>query len=280
VWHLVAAVLVVAACVAIASEAWADLIHMGWRDEESSHVLLVPLAVIWLVWIRRGRLRLCQPEGRVVGTLFLGLGWFLWSVGYRYQIESFWHAGAVVLAMGGLLSVVGKDVFFHFLPAFAVLVFLVPVPGTGRQVLSLPLQRMTADITQRVAEVLGMAVDRQANLLRVNGRDVAVVEACNGMRMVFTLLFACYVFAFVTPLRPSVRFLVLVLSPVVAISCNVIRLVPTIWMFGHTTESMAKTFHEIAGWAMLVFAFCVLLSVVRVLRWAMVPVTCFPLATR
>jgi exosortase len=212
----------------------------------------------------------------MLGTAILGAGWLVWSVGYRYQIESFWHGGAVLMAAGGLLSVLGKDVFFKFLPAFAVLVFLVPIPGTGRLVLAVPMQRLTADITQHVAETLGMAVERQGNLLNVNGQDIAVVEACNGMRMVFTLLFSCYVFAFVTPLRTYVRVLILAASPAVAIACNVLRLVPTIWMFGHASAQAANVFHEFAGWAMLIIAFSALLSVVRLLQWAMLPVTFIP----
>ncbi len=279
-WHLLAALLVVAFCIAITSEAWLDLMLWGWRDEESSHILLVPLAVMWLCWIRRGRFRRCEPTGRLIGTLFLGFGWFFWSVGYRYQIESFWHGGAILFAVGGLLSVLGKDVFFHFLPAFAVLLFMIPIPGTGRQLIALPMQHLTADITQHVGEVLGMDVQRQGNLLNVNGKDIAIIEACNGMRMVFTLLFACYVFAFVTPIRGYVRFLILIASPLVAVACNVIRLLPTIWVFGHESLERAEAFHEFAGWAMLIIAFGALLGVVRVLRWASVPVTHFPLATR
>ena len=84
----------------------------------------------------------------------------------------------------------------------------------------------------RVSEVIGLDVIRNGNLLTVNGMDVAVVEACNGMRMVFTLFLASYVFAFVTPLRGYVRFLILAACPLTAVICNVIRLVPTVWMFG------------------------------------------------
>ena len=108
--------------------------------------------------------------------------------------------------------------------------------------------------------------------------EVAIAEACNGMRMVFTLFLACYVFAFVTPLRGYVRAIILLASPVTAIVCNVIRLVPTIWVFGHTTPERAEVFHDISGWVMLIVAFLGLTSIVRLLRWAMVPVSPFTLA--
>src|SRR5260221_14391452 len=63
VWHLLGVFGIVTACVFVTSTAWADLLRIGWHDEESSHVMLVPLVVGWLVWVRRGRLRQCKPGG-------------------------------------------------------------------------------------------------------------------------------------------------------------------------------------------------------------------------
>lgn len=277
-WHVYAALAMVTACVVIAGNAWADLSTIGWKDEESSHVLLVPLVVAWLVWVRRGRLRSCEPGRRMIGTFLVAIGWFMWSFGYRHQVQSSWHLGAVILAVGGLLTALGRDVLVKFFPAFVALIFLVPVPATGRQLIALPLQHAIAQVTQNVGEVLGMEVIRQGNLLMINGHEVAIAEACNGMRMVFTLFLACYVFAFVTPLRGYVRALVLAASPLVAIIANVIRLVPTVWMFGHASPKVAEEFHTLSGWVMLVVAFLGLMGIVKVLRWAMVPVAQFTLA--
>lgn len=253
-------------CVYATSEAWRDLWTIGVNDEESSHVWLVPVMVIWLVWSRR-RAYQVRSGGRMPGALVLVAGWALWRMGYDRQIQYFWHAGAVLMAVGCVFVGMGSSLCRAFWPALLALTFLVPIPHTGRQLFALPLQRLTAEITQVVAETLGMDVMRRSNLLSVNNVDVAVVEACNGMRMVFTLLLSCYVFVFVTPLRPYVRITLLILSPVVAVVCNVLRLVPTVWMFGHASPGVAKQFHDLSGWAMLILAFLGLQAVVRLLRW-------------
>jgi exosortase len=276
--HLWAALGAAALCMLVAGNAWADLLSIAWRDEESSHALLVPVMAAWLVWVRRGRIRRCTPAGRLIGTLCLATGWALWSIGYRYQIQSFWHGGAVVMTIGGVLTVLGVDAFLSFLPVFCVMVFLVPVPATVRHWIAVPLQQFTAQMTQGVAEVIGIGVERRGSLLMINGKEVAIAEACNGMRMVFTLFMACYVFAFVTPLHGYVRFLVLATSPLVAVVCNVARLVPTVWMYGHMSPSAAEVFHDASGWAMLLIAFVGLMGIVKLLRWAMIPVTPFALA--
>jgi exosortase/archaeosortase family protein len=125
---------------------------------------------------------------------------------------------------------------------------------------------------------MGVPVDRSGNLLSINGIDVTIAEACNGMRMVFALFLACYAFAFGTPLRWYARLIILVGSPLSAILCNVIRLVPTLWFFGHASLHWATTFHDISGWIMLPIAFLMLLSIVGLLKWALIPITPHPLA--
>lgn len=277
-WHLWAAVGLAALAALIFWDVWADIYRLSWGDEEASHVLLVPIAVAWIAWVRRGRLRQCRPTGRLVGTLLIAAGWFLGSYGYRNDVQSFWHGGAVIVVMGCLLTVLGKDIFFKFLPAFAVLAFLLPVPSTARQQIAIPMQKWTAQLTQSASELLWMDIDRRGNLLNVNGQDIAIVEACNGMRMVFTLFLACYVFAFTTPLRGYVRALILVASPFIAIAANVIRLIPTVWMYGHTSAEAAATFHDVGGWVMLVVAFLALTGITKLLRWALVPVSPLTLA--
>jgi exosortase len=217
----------------IASESLRDLLSLGFNDPESSQVLLAPVVIAWLVWVRRGRIARCSLRGRWTGVFIIAAGWLLWSQGYHYQIQSFWHFGAILLLAGSLLVLLGADALWNFLPAWGALIFLVPIPGRVHLQVAVPLERITAIMTQSLAEVLGINASRSGNQLTVNGIDVCIVEACNGLRMVFSLFMACYVFAFVRPLRPWVRFVVLAAGPVVAIVCNVIRLVPTVWMFGN-----------------------------------------------
>jgi exosortase len=197
----------------------------------------------------------------------LGLGWLLHTFGNRHLMQTAWHGGTLLLAVGALVTVVGSQVMWRLWPAFVALIFLLPVPATGRHLVAYPLQTVTAHATQACAEVLGMSVERTGNLLSINGTNVAIAEACNGMRMVFTLLLVCYTFAFTTPLPGYVRALVLILSPVMAVACNVIRLVPTIYVFGHASEEKAHMFHDAAGWVMLVVGYLLLMGIVRLVRW-------------
>ena len=276
--HAALAVGFALAGVLLTFEAWADLVRIALKDEEASHALLVPIVVAWLVWVRRGRLRHCRPVGQWVGPVITLFGAGIYLLGEARLIESFWHGGAILVAAGCFLTVAGKQVLRAFLPVLFVLMFLVPVPGRIRQQMAIPLQRTTARMTQGACDVAGISIDRTGNLLRINGVDVAVAEACNGMRMTFALVLVSYAFAFTTPLHGYVRVLLVVLSPLSAVLCNVIRLVPTVWVFGNFPAEVAEQFHDLSGWVMLFVGFLLLMMVIRLLRWFAVPVTPFSLA--
>jgi exosortase len=144
-----------------------------------------------------------------------------------------------------------------------------------RQEVAIPLQALTARVTHGVLETIGVGSEVSGNVLRINGVDVAIAEACNGMRMVFALVLVSFAFAFGTPLRHRVRVLVLLASPISAIVCNVLRLVPTVWVYGTGAEELGDFLHDIGGWLMLPASFLALVGALRLLRWAQVPVTRF-----
>jgi len=270
-WQVLGGLALAAVAMEVVSDAWSDMLRIAWHDEESSQVLLVPFVVGWLVWIRRGRLASCRRRGTWVGPLLVGVGWLISTIGYHHAIQSFWHGGAVLVAVGCFLSVTGRDVLRRFLPAFIVLLFLVPVPGMARQQIAIPLQTASAHLAQIGFEILGYEVARSGNVLNINGVDVAVAEACNGMRMVFALVLVSFAFAFGTTMGSSARLLIIALSPLVAIACNVLRLIPTVWIYGNYPQSVASLFHDISGWLMLPIAFLVLLAVTRIARWVIAP---------
>ena len=278
VWRLIAAISLALAGVLVTSDAWLDILHIARRDEESSHVFLVPLVIAGLVWVRRRRVRHVSVKGLWIGPILVVLGWAGYVIGDAQLWQSVWHAGAITVAVGCFLTLLGAPLLRAMFPAFLVLVFLIPVPGRVRQRIAIPMQEATARVTESIFEIADMPVTRSGNLLRINGVEVAIAEACNGLRMVFALVLVCYAFAFGLPLRPYARLLLLAASPLAAILCNVVRLVPTVYVYGNYSSRIADRFHEFAGWVMLFVAFMILLGLLRLLRWALIPVYRFTLA--
>ncbi|MEM7228442.1 MAG: exosortase/archaeosortase family protein [Planctomycetota bacterium] len=257
-----------------------DIITIGQNDQEQSHIFLAPLVALYLTWLRRSRLKSLMVQPSILGPLVVLVGWAISWWGFRSGAQIAWHGGAVMTVIGALLSMTGSAPLHRFGPVFVVLIFMLPVPGEIRHRIALPLQQIATGVTHNMLEFFGVSAVRSGNVLVINGEQVAVGEACNGMRMVFALTLVVYAFAFGTPLRTGTRIALLVLSPCVAMLCNVIRLVPTSLMYGYGDVDFAQSFHDIAGWVMLPIALFMLAVILRTIRWLEFPVTTFRLASQ
>jgi exosortase len=277
-WHAVAAVWMAAIAIVATGDVWADILLLARRDEEISHILLAPLVAVYLIWVRRQRLRYIRVRGRWIGVAMAAAGWLALSVGYARHMDGVWHGGAVLLAIGCVLSVLGAQVLWAFAPAVCVLALVVPVPTPIRQAIAVPLAGWSAHMAQVALQMLGVAATQSGNTLTVNGLCVNIAEACNGLRMVFALLLVCYAFCFSLPLRNSVRLLVLLASPAAALVCNVARILPTVWVYGYCSHGWGDRFHDVSGWLMLPMSFLLLLGLLKTMRWVMIPVTRYTLA--
>lgn len=261
---LVAGLMTVAA-VLVMSDAWTDIVRIALSDEECSYVLLAPIVIGWLAWVRRDQLLQTPVRHGWVGLVIIVVGWLVHQYGYIHD-PVIWRGGAVLVAVGSLVTALGLNASWVLAPALAACVFLIPVDPTGRINIAQPLQTVAAEVTQRICDFFSMNVDRSGNLLSINGKGVTIAEACNGIRMVLTLFMVCYVVAFTMRLGVVARTVVLVSSPLVAIVANVIRLVPTVWMFGHASEQAAERFHDVSGWVMTIVAFLLLMGLCALLQ--------------
>ena len=157
-WRIVTGAVLVLAAFWITRSAWLDIIATAAADEEQSHIFLVPIVAVWMAWARRVRARRCTPVGTWIGPLVVAIGVTAWVLGYTNRMQSVWHFGAVATVAGAALTVLGTQVLARFLPAFLVLIFLVPVPQIVRQEIGIPLQTVTAIATQIVLESFGVMV--------------------------------------------------------------------------------------------------------------------------
>ena len=147
-WHAAGAALMAALGIAATHPAWADMYLIAYNDEEYSHIFLVPLVALWMVWVRRHRFRHCRITGTSVGLFLVAIGWAVSSYGFYHRYQSLWHGGSVLVVLGCVVTVLGKQLLFRFFPAVAVLLFLVPVQSQSslqllqfRQIVLRKLQR-------------------------------------------------------------------------------------------------------------------------------------------
>jgi exosortase len=274
----------------VCREAWKEIfIDFGYGNTEYSHILMVPFVAAFLVYVRRLRLRHFRVSQTWLGVLLVITGLTMSNAGLETGKTALFHAGTVLIALGCVVSAVGKNAIFRFLPAVLVLAFLVPVPGEIRQVIAQKLQDWTAGFVQSLLSLFNFPIQVEGNNLIVNGQRVTVAEACNGMRLVFPLFLISFAFAFGLPLRNSFRLVLLLVSPIIALACNIIRTVPIALLHGYAPDwyadpsqgtKLAEKVHDVGGWVMLPIAMLVVLGLVKLMRWLMLPVHRYTLASQ
>lgn len=258
------------ACISVflTYDAWSDILRLAMRDEESSHIFLVLPVAVWLIWVRKESAERARRTGAWFGPALVALGWLFYSVGDTYLFQSMWHFGAILIAVGCIVTMLGSDMLLRLWPAFVVLVFLIPVPAIVRAQIAPPMQTVAAHMTATVLQYLGQDVTLSGKVLMASGVPVGIAEACNGIRMVFAFGLVCFLYAFSAELSTVGRLLVLAVSPLIAVLANVTRLVPTVWLYGRGNAETAEWCHDFAGWAMMPLALFLLMGAHTVLAWA------------
>lgn len=279
------ALAVVAALLATRA-AWVDMAGAAIRNDYARPMVLVIPVMIWLVWVRRARFRFVRPGGYALGwvVLFAGVQLF-YMAQYAYPMRSAWHMGAVLMLAGAIIVCTGKSVVKQFMPAWLIMPLLVPVPHTVAALIASPIQLFEANAIAALYGLFNVDVQVIASApglsrLIVGGTDLPLDTACKGLPTILSLMLISYGFVFGSPMRPSVRATLLLISPVVALLCSALALGGTLWLYdGRSALMTADLIRALSEWATLLFAFLLIAGSLRVLIWASVPVHQYHLAS-
>ena len=106
--------------VAVGWDAWRDIFNIAYNDEEASHIFLVPIVALWLVWARRWRIRRIEPECSLWGPAVIIAGEF-----WRHAAEAAQLLGRRAILLTGRLpeqqpALPAGSRAFQYLPYSAV----------------------------------------------------------------------------------------------------------------------------------------------------------------
>jgi exosortase len=252
----------------------AVVLFKEWQTDQNYSVgELVPLAALYLLWQERHALARCRvaPSWWGVVLLLLALGARL--LGILYLFESAERYALVMTVAGLVLLVAGRQVFWRIRWILLFLALMVPLPGRVHNLISGPLQTWATTGTVFVLELFGVTVGREGNVIVLNDvQQVAIAEACSGLRMLTAFVVVASVFAYVVN-RPRWQKLTLVVSSVpLAVLCNLTRLVLTAVLYLVVSSAAAERFfHDFAGLSMMPLAVLLLIAELKLMAWLVTP---------
>ena len=236
-----------------------------WQDDSSwSHGFLIPLFSLYFLNHRKNEILSIQPKPNYLGLIFMMGGFLLYAfnlailrVGYANPLLMIGILGSIVLFLGGW-----KLLKSTLLP-IVFLIFAVPPPPTYYAKMTLPMQKLAAEVATAFLNLFGSV---EATLKGVTidviykGQlvepPISVAEACSGMRLLMAFLALGVAMANLYQ-RPLWQKIVLLASTIpIAIMCNCVRVVITAIIYIFIDQRYAQgVYHDMLGLAMLPLAF-------------------------
>jgi exosortase len=222
----------------------ADLWMIWLRSDEYSSGMLVPLIAAYIVWLRRKDLASCPIRPSIWGLFALVSAQALRFFGLFFMYGSAERMSLVLTIAALVLLLFGWKLFWKVSSVLAFLFLMLPLPNRIQMAVTLPLQDWATASAVFCLETLGYEVIREGNIINLNGTIVAVVEACNGLRMV-TAFFV----------RWWEKLIILLSAMPIGLVCNTLRLTVTAIAFTKLdAQHWEMAFHDYGGLAMMPLA--------------------------
>lgn len=168
-----------------------DLMRFAVHSELYSHIILVPIISVYLVWLKRGNLALHSKPARawallplIAGAGLLAGHWILVLSGSNLDTEDSLALTtlAFVLMLGGVACLfLGKETLRAVAFPLGFLLFMVPFPVYLRNAMETFLQHGSAEVAYAFLSIAGTPVFRQGLVFTLPGISIEVAPQCSGI---------------------------------------------------------------------------------------------------
>lgn len=256
------------AAIAVAFSPVLDTLLTLWRGGKYHPYLgLVPPLFALMLWMSRDRRRTIAGHGTVLGAAVIVAALVLLGLGRTVSSVPLQSLSLVVAAVGIAVWLRGIEWTRTAAYPFAFLLFLVPVPRSVFDGLTLDVQRLLTRYAGAVLDSAGIPVMTEEFAIHLPTVTLEIVEACNGLR--FLSVFVVITAAAAGLLVASVagRIILIALAIPAAVAANVVR-IASIGLVGHWFGPDAATGqpHYLVGWVLWAILITVMVAVACVLR--------------
>jgi exosortase len=193
------------------------LVRYSLHDDSSSHIILIPLVAIFLLYTERQTIFSITRTNAVPGVGLALSGLILYWLTNRdfFPQGGNWPLSlqtlSVILAWaGGFLLCYGSVAFRAAAFPLLFLLLMVPLPDAVLDRVILALQEGSTEIAYLFFQAVGVPVFRQGFLLSVPGVTIEVAKECSSIRSSMALFITCLLAAHLF-LRTGWKMLLLVL---------------------------------------------------------------------
>ena len=135
---------------------------------------------------------------------------------------------------------------------FLLLASMVPLPSMLYNSLAGPLQLLASEGATQIAQIAGVSVFRDGNIIQLAGVTLGVAEACSGLNSLSALIVGSLLLGYLLCTGTVARVALVVASVPLAIGVNVIRVAGTAMLADVNREFAMGFYHAFSGWLVFV----------------------------
>lgn len=245
------------------------LLGPAWRTNlDLSHGWFMPLVFFALLhesrttgphrWlVANGTTTFCLSVLVFAGLLTLAAsGLYAAALGWNHALVNFTLVVAMCLLLGAGLVLFSSTSYrlvpFNWAALVAIGLWLLSAPmplGTYTR-LTLTLQLWVSENVLRALHVLGVAAQRQGNVIELANGTVGIEEACSGVRSLISCVFAAFFFSASLVRRVSARIAIVALAVPLALGMNFLRSL-ALTLLANAGVDIGGAWHDVTGYAVL-----------------------------
>jgi exosortase len=250
-------------------QALGALIEYSRVEDSASHVLLIPVITLFLIYTERRKIFAVTRTQPLPGIALIVVGLVIYWLGARGFSQTSGHVSLtlqilsiVIIWAGGFLLCYGFAAMRAAAFSLLFLLLMVPLPDLILDRIVYWLQAGSTELTYLIFQMVGTPVVRNGFLLSVPGVTIEVAKECSSIRSSIALLITCLLAAHLY-LRTTWKIvLFVVLAMAVSILKNGIRIATLTLLSVYVDPGfLTGQLHRQGGFAFFLLALAILFPV-------------------
>ena len=158
------------------------------EDENYGHGFFVPFISLFLIWLKRDKIRALESRGSWWGLSLILLGVVFYGLGELGTLMVLLHLSFWLVLVGLCWAALGGRILRELSFPLLYLLTMIPLPQFLLQGLSGQLQLISSALGVGCLQVIGVTAFRDGNVIDLGPIQLQVVEACSGLRYLFPLM--------------------------------------------------------------------------------------------
>jgi exosortase len=235
-----------------------DMAYAWWIYPNLSQGMLIPPLALYFAWQTRSSVLALPERPDWRGSVLLLASCVLFLIG-NLAAEYFLPRMSFVLLLMALTWMFWGVARLRALAfPFMLLATMVPLPALLYNWLATPLQLLASELSTRLAQMGGVSIYQDGNVIHLATISLGVEEACSGLNSLSALIVASLLLGEVYSSSGVTRTILLLLATPIAIAANILRVTGTAVLADWRPEVASGFYHSFSGWLVFLAGYAML----------------------